>query len=233
MRRRRDAAASARPSGRRWGRARPRARRADHRAGLRDAVHRVATTAVATVRLRLPTFFCAPNFSWLMVADALRRGVRGARSHPGLRLPRGSLRLRGDQPRGRGPGRVRRRVPRRGPRGAGRPAGRVHPQGGTRRPGAVARPLVERRRHARAAGRPAARATSRRLRTSTGMREPPGRGRLAGRRRRPVPPAPRRRAGHRRPGPCTCAEPGSTRVSIEANGGTCRDLLAQRYAATS
>jgi metal-sulfur cluster biosynthetic enzyme len=26
--------------------------------------------AVATVRLRLPTFFCAPNFSWLMVADA-------------------------------------------------------------------------------------------------------------------------------------------------------------------
>src|SRR5690242_15841585 len=26
--------------------------------------------AVAVVRLRLPTFFCAPNFSWLMVADA-------------------------------------------------------------------------------------------------------------------------------------------------------------------
>lgn len=26
--------------------------------------------AVATVRLRLPTFFCAPNFSFLMVADA-------------------------------------------------------------------------------------------------------------------------------------------------------------------
>jgi metal-sulfur cluster biosynthetic enzyme len=25
---------------------------------------------VATVRLRLPTFFCAPNFAWLMVADA-------------------------------------------------------------------------------------------------------------------------------------------------------------------
>ena len=25
---------------------------------------------VATVRLRLPTFFCSPNFSWLMVADA-------------------------------------------------------------------------------------------------------------------------------------------------------------------
>ena len=25
---------------------------------------------MATVRLRLPTFFCAPNFSFLMVADA-------------------------------------------------------------------------------------------------------------------------------------------------------------------
>ena len=28
------------------------------------------TEGVATVRLRLPTFFCAPNFSFLMVADA-------------------------------------------------------------------------------------------------------------------------------------------------------------------
>lgn len=30
----------------------------------------VSTAGVASVRLRLPTFFCAPNFSWLMVADA-------------------------------------------------------------------------------------------------------------------------------------------------------------------
>jgi len=30
----------------------------------------VSATGVATVRLRLPTFFCAPNFSFLMVADA-------------------------------------------------------------------------------------------------------------------------------------------------------------------
>ena len=30
----------------------------------------VAGDGVATVRLRLPTFFCAPNFSFLMVADA-------------------------------------------------------------------------------------------------------------------------------------------------------------------
>lgn len=30
----------------------------------------VSEDGVASVRLRLPTFFCAPNFSWLMVADA-------------------------------------------------------------------------------------------------------------------------------------------------------------------
>ncbi|MGZ4541022.1 MAG: iron-sulfur cluster assembly protein, partial [Blastococcus sp.] len=30
----------------------------------------VSGDGVATVRLRLPTFFCAPNFSFLMVADA-------------------------------------------------------------------------------------------------------------------------------------------------------------------
>lgn len=30
----------------------------------------VSATGVATVRLRLPTFFCAPNFSFLMVVDA-------------------------------------------------------------------------------------------------------------------------------------------------------------------
>jgi metal-sulfur cluster biosynthetic enzyme len=30
----------------------------------------VGPGGVAEVRLRLPTFFCAPNFSWLMVADA-------------------------------------------------------------------------------------------------------------------------------------------------------------------
>jgi metal-sulfur cluster biosynthetic enzyme len=30
----------------------------------------VSDDGVAAVRLRLPTFFCAPNFAWLMVADA-------------------------------------------------------------------------------------------------------------------------------------------------------------------
>ena len=30
----------------------------------------VSTDGVADIRLRLPTYFCAPNFAWLMVADA-------------------------------------------------------------------------------------------------------------------------------------------------------------------
>ena len=30
----------------------------------------VSADGVAAVRLRLPTYFCAPNFAWLMVADA-------------------------------------------------------------------------------------------------------------------------------------------------------------------
>jgi metal-sulfur cluster biosynthetic enzyme len=30
------------------------------------------TGGAVTVRLRLPTYFCAPNFAWLMVADATR-----------------------------------------------------------------------------------------------------------------------------------------------------------------
>lgn len=44
---------------------------------------------------------------------------------------------------------------------------------------------------------------------------------------------PRRRAGHGRPGPLHLRRARLTGVSIEANGGTCRDLLAKRYAATS
>jgi metal-sulfur cluster biosynthetic enzyme len=34
------------------------------------ASYAVDDDGVAAVRLRLPTFFCAPNFAWLMVADA-------------------------------------------------------------------------------------------------------------------------------------------------------------------
>ena len=71
----------------------------------------VHPTGSATVLLRLPTFFCAPNFSWLMVADALRRGLRGpgvARVDVDTGRP---LRLRGDQPGRRGAVRIRRRFP--------------------------------------------------------------------------------------------------------------------------
>ena len=50
-------------------RARPRARRAGDRAGFRRLVH-VSPTGAAEVHLRLPTYFCAPNFAFLMVADA-------------------------------------------------------------------------------------------------------------------------------------------------------------------
>ena len=36
----------------------------------------VSKAGVAVVRLRLPTYFCAPNFAYLMVADAYD-AVRG------------------------------------------------------------------------------------------------------------------------------------------------------------
>jgi metal-sulfur cluster biosynthetic enzyme len=41
----------------------------------------VSADGVADVRLRLPTYFCAPNFAWLMVADAYDAvsGVPGVR----------------------------------------------------------------------------------------------------------------------------------------------------------
>lgn len=43
------------------------------------ASHQVSTDGSARVRLRLPTYFCAPNFAFLMVADAFDavRGVPG------------------------------------------------------------------------------------------------------------------------------------------------------------
>jgi metal-sulfur cluster biosynthetic enzyme len=36
----------------------------------------VSADGVADVRLRLPTYFCAPNFAWLMVADAYDAVIR-------------------------------------------------------------------------------------------------------------------------------------------------------------
>jgi hypothetical protein len=61
----------------------------------------------AKVRLRLPTYFCAPNFAFLMVADAYDAGLVGRRrsaSRGGARRP---LRVAGDQRRCHGAGRIR------------------------------------------------------------------------------------------------------------------------------
>ena len=54
---------------------RPGARRADHRARLRRLLRRDRRTGTSRVRLRLPTPQCAPNFAYLMAADA-RAAVR-------------------------------------------------------------------------------------------------------------------------------------------------------------
>ena len=49
----------------------------------------VSADGDARVRLRLPTYFCAPNFAFLMVADAYDAvsGVPGAVSYTHLTLP--------------------------------------------------------------------------------------------------------------------------------------------------
>ena len=115
------------------------------------------------VRLRLPTPQCAPNFAYLMAADA-RDAVR--------RLPEARAvtvvledHYTGDEinasiARERG---VRRRVPRRDRGRARRPARAVLPQGARRPPVAAVRGAARRRRDARggdraARGRPARRA---------------------------------------------------------------------------
>ena len=59
------------PSGRRWGRCSTPS--STSRSRDLEFVRRAPCPSrrrSPTVRLRLPTFFCAPNFSWLMVADA-------------------------------------------------------------------------------------------------------------------------------------------------------------------
>ena len=85
----------------------------------------VSADGVADVRLRLPTYFCAPNFACLMVADAYDAvsavpGVRAGRDRA-----RGPLRRRRDQPRGGRPGRIRAVLRRPGRDGAGRAARRI------------------------------------------------------------------------------------------------------------
>ena len=202
---------------------------------VRQVVHRVRDRrGVATVRLRLPTFFCSPNFSWLMVADAydavsavpgvtradialedhfvseeINEGV-AARSGFVAALP------------GRGRGRSSttcaatfyRKAALAGQERVARPlvdAGATPEELAQLRLGQVPpSPDLDRLRARRADGGAAARrrraaAAARR----TVSRSPP-----------PQVPLHLRRAR-------------LTGVSIEANGGTCRDLLAKRYAATS
>ena len=61
------------------------------------------------VHLRLPTYFCAPNFAYLMVADAYDAVSAAGRRAPDGGGARRPLRGRRDQRRGRRAGRVRRR----------------------------------------------------------------------------------------------------------------------------
>ena len=69
------------------------------------------------VRLRLPTPQCAPNFAFLMAADARAAVRRLPEVRERQRRARGPLHGRGDQRRGRARGRLRRSVPGRDRRG--------------------------------------------------------------------------------------------------------------------
>ena len=115
----------------------------------------------ARVRLRLPTFFCAPNFAFLMVADAYDAVARCRRRHGRRHRAGGPLRRRGDQRRRGRAGRVRRLVRRSRRARARRPPPRVPAQGHARRPGSRGSTVARRRRPARRAGDPAARRRSR------------------------------------------------------------------------
>ena len=144
---------------------RPGARRADHRARLRRLLRRVGDGDV-DVRLRLPTPQCAPNFAYLMAADAraaVRRlpGVaRGERS-----CSRTTTRATRSTPRSARGGGVRRRVPRRDRGRAGRAARAVPAQGAARAPGAGVPGAARRRRDARGGRRAARRRPAGRRRT--------------------------------------------------------------------
>ena len=99
-----------------------------------------------SVRLRLPTPQCAPNFAFLMAADAraaVRPSAGGAR---GERRPRGPLHGRRDQRRGQPRRRLRLGVPGRDGGRPRRPARAVPAQGAARPPGAAVPGAPGRRR---------------------------------------------------------------------------------------
>ena len=190
----------------------------------------VSADGEAEVRLRLPTYFCAPNFAYLMVADAydavsavagVRRACVVLEDHfasdainGGVAAQAGFVRsfdgeavaeldqLRADF--------LRKAVM------AGTDQVLPAIAGPGRGPGGTARDDA---RAGAAVGRCGAAAGA------------PGRARPARRRRRPAGDRPGR--GRRRwvwmTCRCTCGGPGLTRISIEANSGICRGMLRQRY----
>ena len=189
----------------------------------------VSADGDAQVRLRLPTYFCAPNFAYLMVADA----YDAVSALPGVRRTEVVLEdhfaVRRDQRRRGRPGRFRPVFRRRGGRRAARAARRLPAQGGDgrHRPGV---PAAARGGHrpggllAMTLGElPPSRALDR-------LRSAPGRARPARRRRRPAAHRPGdRRAGGAAAMPLHLRKAQLTRVSIEANAGICRGMLRHRY----
>ena len=93
----------------------------------------VSAAGVVEVRLRLPTYFCAPNFAFLMVADAYDAvsGVDGVRQAEVVLEDHFAVGRH--QRRGGGAGRLRPVLRRRSRRGAGRAPGRLPAQGGAGR----------------------------------------------------------------------------------------------------
>ena len=190
--------------------ARPGAGRADHRRSASSRRRRCPATGTPSVHLRLPTYFCAPNFAFLMVADAYDAVSRGGRRPPGggragrpLRAPTPST-----------------AASRRGPASSARSTGRPSASWTACAPTSCARPCWP--APTRCAGRcsPPGRTPAELAGMTLGdvppspaldrLRAPAGRAGAAGRRRRAA--ARRRRAPARRSGRtrcrCTCAGPG-------------------------
>ena len=167
----------------------------------------VSAAGDVQVRLRLPTYFCAPNFAFLMVADAYDAvsGVDGVR-HAEVILE-DHFAVGRHQRRGRGPGRVRPVLRRSSRRGAGRAPDRLRAQGraGRDRPGlpAPAGRGTEHRRPRRAhPGRRPAVARPGSAALAAGRARSARRRRLAAARRR------RHRRGGRRTGAAAAPAPG-------------------------
>ena len=225
-------AVAGRPGAGRAGRGpRPRAGRAGHRRWASSPRATCRPDGDGPVRLRLPTYFCAPNFAFLMVADAHDAvgavpGVRRAEvvldDHFAADAINAGVAARAG---------LRRDVRGRWPRASSTSCGRLPAQGGAgrHRPGVPAA-AGRRPRPAELAGLTLGDAAA--VARPGPAAGPAGRARAARRRRRrrcssTRRPAPRRR---RRRLPLHLRRARLTRVSIEANSGICRGMLRHRYA---